>query len=111
MFYLSYIAHSVIINHNKYKHTGAKSVPQLSQRWKKDSESWQKTFKYTKIKNSDTFITFLLIFLFRLFLNDVIMFYVQHICMISVVFLWSPYGIGQTIIFLPCGFFFLFFLA
>ena len=22
-------------------------------------------------------------------------------------FLWSPYGIGQTIIFLPCGFFFL----
>jgi len=24
------------------------------------------------------------------------------------VFLWSPYGIGQTIIFLPCGFFFLF---
>jgi len=21
--------------------------------------------------------------------------------------LWSPYGIGQTIIFLPCGFFFL----
>jgi len=26
--------------------------------------------------------------------------------------LWSPYGIGQTIIFLPCGyFFFLFFLA
>ena len=30
-------------------------------------------------------------------------------------FLWSPYGIGQTIIFLPCGFFFLllllFFLA
>jgi len=33
-----------------------------------------------------------------------------------VVFLWSPYGIGQTIIFLQCGFFFLssfflFFLA
>jgi len=26
--------------------------------------------------------------------------------------LWSPYGIGQTIIFLPCGFFYLlFFLA
>jgi len=22
---------------------------------------------------------------------------------------WSPYGIGQTIIFLPCGYFFLFF--
>jgi len=26
--------------------------------------------------------------------------------------LWSPYGIGQTIVFLPCGFFlFFFFLA
>ena len=24
-------------------------------------------------------------------------------------YLWSPYGIGQTIIFLPCGYFFLFF--
>jgi len=23
--------------------------------------------------------------------------------------LWSPYGIGQTIIFLPCGYFFFFF--
>jgi len=23
-------------------------------------------------------------------------------------FLWSPYGIGQTVIFLPCGYFFLF---
>jgi len=31
---------------------------------------------------------------------------------LSAVSLWSPYGIGQTIIFLPCGFFFLsFFLA
>jgi len=25
--------------------------------------------------------------------------------------LWSPYGIGQTIIFLPCGFFFFFLLS
>jgi len=25
--------------------------------------------------------------------------------------LWSPYGIGQTIIFLPCGFFFLLFFS
>jgi len=29
----------------------------------------------------------------------------------SLFFLWSPYGIGQTIIFSCCGFFFLFFLA
>ena len=25
--------------------------------------------------------------------------------------LWSPYGIGQTIVFLPCGFFFFFLLS
>jgi len=28
----------------------------------------------------------------------------------KIIFLWSPYGMGQTIIFLPCGFFFFFFL-
>jgi len=26
-------------------------------------------------------------------------------------YLWPPYGIGQAIMFLPCGFFYLFFLA
>jgi len=31
-----------------------------------------------------------------------------HRCIVF--FLWSPYVIGQTIIFLPCGFFFLLFL-
>jgi len=30
---------------------------------------------------------------------------------VKIVFLRSPYGIGQTIVFLPCGFFFLFLLA
>jgi len=31
-----------------------------------------------------------------------------HALYLKGTFLWSPYGIGQTIIFLPCGFFFLF---
>ena len=34
---------------------------------------------------------------------------INNICFC--VLLWSPYGIGQTIIFLPCGYFFFFFLA
>ena len=32
----------------------------------------------------------------------------QYACLIIMV-IWSPYGIGQTIIFLPCGYFFLLF--
>jgi len=37
----------------------------------------------------------------------------QGLCSAAVtlfLFLWSPYGIGQTIVFLPCGFFFFVFL-
>jgi len=43
-----------------------------------------------------------------------VLFSVLQECVDVCVLLWSPYGIGQTIIFLPCGFFFLssfFFLA
>jgi len=35
----------------------------------------------------------------------------SQFCSYHLPWLWSPYGIGQTIIFLPCGFFFFFFLA
>jgi len=42
---------------------------------------------------------------FSVLINVIVFFY----AFVVLVFLWLPYGIGQTIIFLPCGFFFFFF--
>jgi len=41
--------------------------------------------------------------------NDIIL--SAWYCCEQKLLLWSPYGIGQTIIFLPCGFFFLYFFS